>query len=86
MANYSDAVKEHALIVLELYKSKVSQIQSSSGLRIFTDGTILIRDSEDVKKYLSAIKTVCGPIPYVSAKLMITNAIRKLNLPPLDDL
>ncbi len=86
MANYSDAVKEHALVVLDLYKNKVSQIQSVSGLRIFSDGTVLIHSPSDVKKYLSAIKTVCGSIPYVSAKLMISNAIRKLNLPPLDDL
>ena len=86
MANYSDAVKEHALVVLDLYQNKLSQIQSVSGLRIFQDGTIVIHSSQDIKKYLSAIKTVCGPIPYVSAKLMINNAIRKLNLPPLDDL
>jgi len=82
-ATYSDAVREHARIAAQLYKARLDEIQKLAGFSILPDGANMAATGEDVKRYLQAIQTVGGMVSFNSAKMVVTNAIHKLGLPPV---
>jgi hypothetical protein len=83
MANYRDAISEHARIALRLYKPRLGELEKLSGLRFSDDGSCLAATAPDVTRYLDAIKAIGGQVSYISAKMVIANALRKLGLPPV---
>lgn len=83
MPNYADAIKEHAKIAVQIYKVRLGELETQSGLKFFSDGTSSASTAQDVQRYLQAIKAVGGQVSYISAKMVITNAIHKLGLPPV---
>lgn len=83
MATYGDAIKEHARIAAQLYKSKLAEIEKIAGFAIAADGSNSASSSDDVKRYLQAIQTVGGLVGLTSAKMVVTNAINKQGLPPV---
>jgi hypothetical protein len=83
MATYGDAIKEHARIAVQIYKSKLAEIEKIAGFAISQDGSNSASSGDDVKRYLQAIQSVGGMVGATSAKLVVTNAINKQGLPPV---
>ncbi len=82
-STYADAVKEHARIAVQLYQTRVPELAQLSGLHVSADGSNTAGTAEDVRQYLDAIKTIGGPVAYISARLLLTNAINKRGLSPV---
>lgn len=82
-ATYADVIKEHARLALQIYKGRLPELQQLSGLQFGPDGSNTARTQEDVQRYLSAVKSLGGPVSYISAKMVLTNAINKFGLPPV---
>lgn len=82
-ATYRDVVKEHARIAAQIYKAKLVEIEKLAGFRIFPDGDNSASTAEDVKRYLAAIQAVGGTVSFTSAKMVLSNAVHKLGLPPV---
>jgi hypothetical protein len=80
MATYGDAIKEHARIAVQLYKSKLPEIEKIAGFAIAADGSNSASSGDDVKRYLQAIQSAGGMVGFTSAKLVVMNAINKLGL------
>jgi hypothetical protein len=83
MPSYADAIKEHAKIAVQIYKARLSELEAQSGLKFLSDGTCPASTGQDVQRYLDAIKALGGQVSYISAKMVIANAIHKLGLPPV---
>jgi hypothetical protein len=83
MATYGDAIKEHARIAAQLYKSKLAEIEKLAGFAISPDGSNSASSRDDVKRYLLAIQSVGGMVGFTSAKMVVANAINKQGLPPV---
>ncbi|MBI5855015.1 MAG: hypothetical protein HZB35_07270 [Nitrospirae bacterium] len=83
MATYGDAIKEHARIAVQIYKSKLPEIEKIAGFMISPDGSNTACSCEDVKRYLQAIQSAGGMVGFTSAKMVVTNAIHKAGLPPV---
>lgn len=82
---YADALKEHARIAVRLYTAQLPELQRLSGLQFTEDGSNTAETPEDLKRYLLAIKAIGGPVAYLSARMVLMNAINKrgLSLPSL---
>lgn len=83
MPNYGDAIKEHAKIAVQLYKARLPELEAQSGLKFCPDGTCTATTAQDVQRYLQAIQALAGQVGYISAKMIIRNAVHRLGLPPL---
>ena len=83
MPDYTDAIKEHAKMATQIYKARIAEIEKLAGFKIFPDGSNTASKGEDVKRYLQAIQTVGGAVSFISAKMVITNAIAKFGLAPV---
>lgn len=82
-ASYNAAIKEHARLTAQIYKARLDEIQKLAGFTISADGSNTAATGEDVRRYLKAVQTVGGPVAFISAKLLVTNAIHKLGLRPV---
>lgn len=78
--NYAEVVKAHAKHAVVLYKAKLPQLERLSGLQFSPDGSNTAKTAEDVQRYLTAVKAVGGQIAFISAKMLLTNTLRKLGL------
>lgn len=78
---YADAVKAHAKHAVVLYKAKIPQLERLSGLKFAPDGSNTAASVEDVQRYLTAIKAIGGQVAFISAKLLLTNTLRKQGHP-----
>jgi hypothetical protein len=74
---YADAVKAHARHAVILYKAKIPQLERLTGLKFSPDGSNTATTVEDVQHYLTAIKAIAGQVAFISAKLLLTNTLRK---------
>ncbi len=81
MSVYSDLIQSHASKVFGIYKAKMPEIMSQSGLVIAPDGSNNASKVEDITKYLNALRQVCGNVSYTSGKLVIIAAAQSKNIP-----
>lgn len=82
---YARIVQLHAESFAKIYGQKLPEVQSLAGIKINPDGSNTAASPADVNKYLQAVKKIAGDVVYNSAKIVLTNAARKENV-PLHDL
>ena len=82
---YAKIVQVHAESFAKIYSQKLAEVHALAGIKVNPDGSNTAASPSDVNNYLQAIKKIAGDVVYNSARIVLTNAARKENV-PLHDL
>jgi hypothetical protein len=81
IVSWDKIVARHLVLAGRIYDAQqIAQLGKLSGLALQPDGRNSAKHAGDVKRYLEAVRQVCGEIAFASAKLQCTVAAKEHGL------